>query len=95
MRGGATTLYDLQWTPGALEFRDPKSYGYDEELVRGRQKATFRPEVGDLYLFNSRNMHEVAPVDPDWKTPRIALASFMGFLPGEVTGGRPRLMFWS
>ena len=94
-RGGGTTLYDVQWSPEALKYRDPASYGYFPGLVEGRAKAPFQPEVGDLYLFNSRNMHEVAPIEPGWKVPRIALASFMGFLPSEVTGGRPRLMFWS
>jgi hypothetical protein len=95
VKGGGTTLYDTQWTPEALEYRDPHSYGYDKDLVKGRLKAHFQPEVGDLYLFNSRNMHEVEPVNPNWKTPRIALASFIGLLPSEVTKGRPRLMFWS
>jgi hypothetical protein len=95
VRGGGTTIYDAQWTPEALQYRDPDSYGYAPDLVASRDKASFHPEVGDLYLFNSRNMHEVEPVEPGWEIPRIALASFMGFLPSEVTRGRPRLMFWS
>jgi len=95
VKGGGTTLYDVQWSQDALQYRDPNSYGYYPDLVKGRDKSPFKPEVGDLYLFNSRNMHEVAPVDAGWTLPRIALASFMGVLPSEVTGGKPRLMFWS
>ncbi|KAI4157993.1 MAG: hypothetical protein LQ342_007853 [Letrouitia transgressa] len=98
--GGSTTVYDVQWTPEALEYRDPESYGYARELVDGRAKCEWRPAVGQLCIFNSRNIHEVKPVEKKEDRggsgkPRIALASFMGLLPAEVTGGRPRLMFWS
>jgi hypothetical protein len=88
-------LYDVQWSEDALKFRDPVSYGYFPEVVKGRAKAPFSPQVGDLYLFNSRNLHEVAPLEADWETQRIALASFMDVLPSKVTGGQPRLIFWS
>ena len=95
VNGGGTTIYDVQWTPEVLQYRDPQSYGYARDLVRGRQDVSWNPEVGQLCIFNSRNMHEVAPVAPGSRGPRIALASFMGLLPSEVTGGRPRLIFWS
>ncbi|RAK74440.1 uncharacterized protein BO72DRAFT_435161 [Aspergillus fijiensis CBS 313.89] len=98
--GGDTTIYDVQWSPEALRYRDPASYGYAPELVAGRDHTRFHPEAGDLYIFNSRNMHEVAAVEEkvtqtQSAPPRVALASFMGLLPAEVTGGKPRLMFWS
>ena len=96
VKGGATTIYDQQWTPEALRYRDPASYGYERALVEGRSKCVWRPEVGLLCIFNSRNIHEVGHVEEDGKGGRrIALASFMGVLPGKVTGGKPRLMFWS
>ena len=95
VKGGDTRVHDVQWTPEALKYRDPNTYGYAPDLVAGQKNASFHPEVGDLYLFNSRNMHEVFPVDPDWKRPRISLASFMGFLPAKKVGDRPRLIFWS
>ena len=94
-RGGGTTVFDLQWSPEALQYRDPESYGYYEDLVRGRARAPFQPEMGDLYFFNSRNMHTVAPLEPGEGIPRMAMASFIGLLPSEVTGGRPQLIFWS
>lgn len=92
--GGRTTIYDVQWTEDALRYRDPESYGYSRALVDGHAQCSFDVEVGQLCIFNSRNMHEVAPVE-DQNAPRIALASFMGLLPSEVTGGKPRLIFWS
>lgn len=96
IRGGRTTLYDVQWTPDALRYRDPSSYGYYPDLVEGRKSCPFEPEVGDLFIFNSRNMHEVRAVDKaTGGLGRIALASFMGLLPCEETKGKPRLMFWS
>jgi hypothetical protein len=95
VKGGGTRIYDVQWTPEALEYRDPNSYGYYPDLVVGRKNVFFQPEASDLYLFNSRNMHEVFPVDPEWKAARMSLASFMGLLPSEETGGRPKLIFWS
>ncbi|CRG89600.1 hypothetical protein PISL3812_06638 [Talaromyces islandicus] len=93
-RGGATTIYDVQWSPEALEHRDPETYGYARALVDDRPRCRWQPAVGQLCIFNSRNMHEVKPIE-EGDPARIAMASFMGILPSEVTGGRPRLMFWS
>jgi hypothetical protein len=56
--------------------------------------CSFDVEVGQLCIFVSRNMYEVAPIE-NANAPRIALASFMGLLPSEVTGGKPRVMFCS
>lgn len=99
---GGTTLYDVQWTPEALRYRDPASYGYHADLVEGRKKCLFEPEIGDLFIFNSRNMHEVRPITEGYKAPgRVGLASFMGVLPpqeeeaGPGGEGRTKLMFWS
>lgn len=94
-RGGSTTVFDVQWWPGALEYRDPDTYGYFEALVKDRATATFQPGMGDLCLFNSRNMHIVRPLEPGEETQRIAMSSFIGLLPSEVTGGKPKLIFWS
>jgi hypothetical protein len=102
--GGRTEIYDTQWTEEALQFRDPDSYGYWPELVKGRQKAVIRPEVGDLYFFNTRNMHQVFPVEPTPGAPtddgsggrrqRLTLSSFYGLIPGNGQQ-RPRLILWS
>ncbi|KAI1633262.1 hypothetical protein F4809DRAFT_655278 [Biscogniauxia mediterranea] len=100
--GGRTFVHDVQWTEECLKFRDPASYGYFPEVTAGRQKAIVSPQPGDLCFFNSRNMHEVEKVDPvpcpelglPYR-PRLTLSSFMGVLPAEKEGGKPRLILWS
>lgn len=93
--GGDTQVHDVQWTSEALAYRDPASYGYFPGLVAGRKKARFHPNAGDLYIFNSRNMHEVFPVDADCKKRRMAMASFFGILPPLEAGEKTKLIFWS
>ena len=102
VKGGRTIIHDVQWTEDALKFRDPNSYGYRREIVEGKQKSYVQPTPGALCLFNSRNMHEVEKVDlepmPELGLsyrPRLTLSSFMGLIPSEKTGGRPKLIFWS
>ena len=103
-KGGRTEVHDVQWTHDALRYRDPESYGYFEGIVEGRAKATLRPEVGDIFMLNSRNMHKVFPLekgDGSCKQPtgarqlRVTLSSFYGFLPTENEDEKPRLMLWS
>ena len=93
--GGGTVIHDVQWTPQALAHRDPESYGYFGELVKGKKEAPFRPRAGDLVFFNSRNMHHVEPVSKDCRKRRMAMASFFGVLPPEREGGKTKLVFWS
>ena len=102
VRGGRTTVHDVQWTEDALKFRDPTSYGYNREIVDQKQKAYVEPLQGALCFFNSRNMHEVDKVElepmPELGLsyrPRLTLSSFMGLIPREKTGSRPKLIFWS
>ncbi len=99
---GCTTIYDIQWTPPALRYRDPLSYGYSEALVAGRSSSTLRPQLGDLCLFNSRNMHQVfavgnnhTPARPNLPPHRLTMSSFMGLLPPQGPGQKPKLIFWS
>jgi hypothetical protein len=103
--GGRTEVHDMQWTPNALKFRDPESYGYSPAIVEGRAKAILEPQVEDLYLFNSRNMHQVFPVEKEadadgeglvnGKRARLTLSSFLGTLPPKNAGEKPRLILWS
>ncbi|KAJ8069485.1 hypothetical protein OCU04_003138 [Sclerotinia nivalis] len=91
---GGTTVYDLQWSPEALAFRDPQSYGYSAGLVDGRKRLDFQPHIGDLYLFNSRNMHKVHPVSSGTGVRRLAMSSFLGVLPPLNEGEKTKLVFW-
>lgn len=102
VKGGRTTVHDVQWSDEALQLRDPKSYGYYRSITDGRKQSVVTPAPGALCFFNSRNMHEVERVEPEPcpelglpYRPRLTLSSFMGLIPSERTGGRPKLIFWS
>ena len=102
VKNGITTVHEVHWTEDVLPYRDPESYGYRRELVDGSRKSVVTPAAGALCFFNSRHMHEVAKVDVEpmpelglTYRPRLTLSSFMGLLPSERTGGRPKLIFWS
>lgn len=97
-KGGRTEVHDCQWTEDALEYRDFSSYGYSEDLVKGRKKVVIQPKPADLCIFNSRNMHQVFPVEPEAdgsQRPRLTLSSFMGLIPAKEAGERPKLILWS
>ena len=110
-KGGRTEIHDIQWTPEALQYRDPDTYGYAPELVSGRQRATIQPEVGDLCMFNSRNLHQVFPVEtPDAEGETEAASEAAPWANGKqprltlssffgllpATGSaRPKLVLWS
>ncbi|QIW97726.1 hypothetical protein AMS68_003244 [Peltaster fructicola] len=100
-KGGRTEVHDVQWTPDAMRYRDPESYGYVEGITNGRATAKLTPSVGDLYFFNSRNMHQVFAVEkeddrslPDGRRQRLTMSSFFGQLP-KVNGGKQGLIMWS
>ncbi|KAL3421678.1 hypothetical protein PVAG01_05834 [Phlyctema vagabunda] len=98
VRGGRTEVHDCQWTDDALKWRDWSSYGYEKELVDDRKTVAIQPQTADLCIFNSRNMHQVFPVDPEdegHQRPRLTLSSFMGLLPAKKEGERPKLILWS
>ncbi|KAF8860372.1 hypothetical protein BDZ45DRAFT_319740 [Acephala macrosclerotiorum] len=98
MKGGKTEVHDCQWTEDAMNWRDRSSYGYHEKLVEGRKKAVIQPQPGDLCFFNSRNMHQVFPVESDEggkQRARLTLSSFMGLIPAKNKAERPKLILWS
>jgi len=96
------TVHDVQWTQDCLEYRDPESYGYHRDILKGANKVYCEPTVGALCMFNSRNMHEVEHVEIEDMPalnlpyrPRLTLSSFMGLIPSSKTKDKPRLIFWS
>lgn len=48
---------------------------------------------GDLMLMNSRNFHEVRPLDRPKEQSRYTVSSFVGLLPPSAGG--PKLVMWS
>lgn len=97
VRGGKTEVHDCQWTEDAMKFRDRSSYGYSEKLVEDRKTAVIQPDAGDLCIFNSRNMHQVFPVEKEdgKQRARLTLSSFMGLIPAKSPSERPKLILWS
>ncbi len=82
--GGETTMWRRRWRPDDETHRT--GYGYTPSTVRGCQHISLRSSAGDALLFNSANLHAVAP-NPGQR--RVAFAFFLGL---TVTG---TLIFWS
>lgn len=84
-KGGEVSVYRHRWRPSDERFRD--SYGYHPEAVAEEPVAVVRPDVGDVVLFDSRNLHAIAPIDGAGR--RVSLSFFLG-----ITGLGP-LNLWS
>lgn len=86
--GGITTLYDAPWRwtrsrPGEVG----ENYPLPSATVDGAQSFAYQPKVGDFWLFNTRNPHNVSRVEGTGN--RIAVACFIGHLP------EGKLALWS
>ncbi|WP_367140717.1 MULTISPECIES: 2OG-Fe(II)-dependent halogenase WelO5 family protein [Streptomyces] len=82
--GGATTVWRHRWEPADEAHR--RAYGHGEECVKGAQRVTVTPMLGDALLFNPANFHAVEP-NPGGR--RIAFAFFLAL---TTTG---QLITWS
>lgn len=82
---GMTRVYNRAWVPADEEFKIPDSYGYERAVVEGVEPFVLQPTVGDVYVFNTRNFHEVAPS----KGRRTTVTSAIGALPDG------KIVFWS
>jgi hypothetical protein len=83
--GGETTVYRHRWRPLDEAHRD--GYGYDPIVVDGELSATALARPGDAMIFDSRNLHSVAPVSGSGR--RVTLSYFLG-----IAGHGP-LLSWS
>lgn len=72
--GGGLKVYDRIYSPEDEAFRVAGQYFYDDKIVSGRMEFSYTPKIGDIVIFNSRNIHEVKPVTGD----RFSLSSFIG-----------------
>jgi hypothetical protein len=88
-QGGATTLYDRVWEPPRPAGEVSDNYGLDDSLVAGARAHVFAPTVGDVVMFNTRNMHRVGGGPRDSQGLRLQVGSFIGRLPGG------NLVLWS
>lgn len=71
-------VYNKQWQPSIYEQYllegHSGSYGYSRTCVDGAQVTTIEPKACDLWLFNTRNFHEIMGSSG----PRITVSSFIG-----------------
>ncbi len=79
---GRTRLYEKQWIPADEKFKIPRSYGYRRELLGSAHQVTFQPTLGDVYIFNTRNYHEVTPSTGR----RTTFTSAIGIFDDNVAG---------
>lgn len=85
--GGQTIVYQQPWTTALEQFANSDGYGYSESAVSSAVQCVIRPRVGELVIFNPRNMHSV--VESTGATGRISVSSFIGRDP------RGDLILWS
>ena len=84
---GECTLYRQFWSPELQPLlQDDAFYHYAAE--QRIERARIELQAGDFYVFNPLNIHEVPPIRGE--TPRIVLATFIGFDPGDK-----RVFVWS
>lgn len=72
--GGNLKVYNRFYNPEDEKLRVEGEYFYDRQIVANSEQFSYAPKVGDLVLFNSRNIHEVEPVTGN----RYSLSSFVG-----------------
>ncbi|MFP2900326.1 hypothetical protein [Corallococcus sp. 4LFB] len=82
---GKTYVYNRPWTPADEAYKIPDTYGYQPSVVGSAAKYTLKPTRGDVYIFNTRNFHEVDPSGGR----RTTVTSQMGTLPDG------RIILWS
>lgn len=84
-QGGEVSVYRHRWRPTDERHRD--NYGYLPAAVVDEPVATVQPAPGDAVLFDSRNLHSIAPIAGAGR--RVSLSFFLG-----ITGLGP-LHVWS
>ena len=83
--GGEVRVYEKAWNFMSDEkYKLQNSYGYDYQLVAGKNYLTIKPEKGDLVLFNSQNFHEVMEA----RGRRLSAGSFFSKIDDSI-------QFWS
>lgn len=96
VHGGETIIYDRLWRGKEDDeiFKKPfPSYGYQPLAIENAAFKVIPAVEGDLTLMNSRNFHEVRPLDRPHEESRYTVSSFVGLLPSSA--GMPELVLWS
>lgn len=77
--GGETTVYNRPREKEDDKHILKNTYGYDPELVKNVELVKFKPQVGTLMLFNSRNFHAVEKCSK----PRLTMGGHAGLPPNN------------
>ena len=83
--GGDCIVHNKKWEREDEALKQQNSYGYSREVVDNTEKFLIKVKVGDAYLFNSRNFHEVTKSSGT----RTTVSSFIGRTKTE------NLIMWS
>lgn len=86
--GGELIVHNHPWQPGLDDHARQRFYDYERDAFAGAASAKIKPRVGELVIFNARNVHEVADARGT-DDGRLATSSFVG----ELEDGR--LILWS
>jgi len=80
--GGELVVYRQRWQPeDDAEFKNKGAKGWDPQVVAGAQVATYAAAVGDLYIFNPTQYHEVPLTSGE--SDRVSMQFFMAFDPAS------------
>ena len=79
---GECTLYHQFWSPELQPLQQDGAF-YHYAAEHRIERTRIELQAGDFYVFNPLNIHEVPPIQGE--TPRIVLATFIGFSPDEET----------
>ncbi|RYP35285.1 hypothetical protein DL767_003873 [Monosporascus sp. MG133] len=96
VRGGESVVYNRYWRgkeDDEVFKKTAPSYGYQTLAVENAEFKVIPAVEGDLTFMNSRNFHEVRPLDPPNEEWRYTISSFVGLLPSSAGG--PELILWS
>ena len=80
--GGECIVYNRQWQLKDNQFITDESYGYSEHVIINSKESVYKPQVGDLVIFNSRNFHKVNP--SKGPSDRITIGGHIGRVKNTV-----------
>ncbi|MEU9410979.1 hypothetical protein AB0E08_35545 [Streptomyces sp. NPDC048281] len=74
--GGHLELYHKAWEPEDERFKIAEGLGYDTTVVKGVDSLRFKPEAGDVYLFDPTQYHAIEGATG---RERVTMGFFFGF----------------
>jgi hypothetical protein len=87
--GGETIIWNKPWMPTGNKEEDAKYIPYTADELSDAQTFTFKPRIGNVVIFNSRNPHQVQIAMAERRLHRIGMGSFVG------RAGARDLVLWS